>query len=313
MQSHFDGISMRYSFDAAGLPSARATQFYSMLGSRSHLARGLDGRHQPPHDQRLGQLRQGHLGALPHRRRPLRGARPRRSRSQTGCARWSTSGTPRPAPTRAFPLDDRGAVGDHHSPATGALAGAQPLRLSPGWPTCPSRNRSTSATAPTRSARLSTSRRPGPRACCSRTARASAGTPSTSRTTGCTTRQLRRQPRTEDRRRPRTCRPANTSSSRPRSTRTAKTPPAWRSGSLSLYHGDDKVGEGRIKTQPGKFSLAGDGLCVGRDGGEPVTEDYSGSAPWRFTGGAINRVAVDVSGEPYVDLEREAVAMMSRE
>jgi len=34
-QSHFDGVSMRYSFDAAPLPSARATQFYSMLGSRS--------------------------------------------------------------------------------------------------------------------------------------------------------------------------------------------------------------------------------------------------------------------------------------
>jgi len=36
-------------------------------------------------------------------------------------------------------------------------------------------------------------------------------------------------------------------------------------------------------------------------------------APWVFTGGTIKRVAVDVSGEPYVDLEREAVAMMSRE
>ena len=35
VQSHFDGISMRYSFDAASLPSARETQFYSMLGSRS--------------------------------------------------------------------------------------------------------------------------------------------------------------------------------------------------------------------------------------------------------------------------------------
>jgi hypothetical protein len=30
---------------------------------------------------------------------------------------------------------------------------------------------------------------------------------------------------------------------------------------------------------------------------------------WRFTGGTIKRVAVDVSGEPYLDLEREAAAM----
>jgi hypothetical protein len=71
--------------------------------------------------------------------------------------------------------------------------------------------------------------------------------------------------------------------------------------------------EGRIKTQPGKFSIAGEGLCVGRDGGEAVTDDYPGSLPWAFTGGTIHRVAVDVSGDPYVDLEREAVAMMSRE
>ena len=74
-----------------------------------------------------------------------------------------------------------------------------------------------------------------------------------------------------------------------------------------------KVGEGRIKTQPGKFTLAGDGLCVGRDSSDPVTQDYPGGAPWTFTGGTIKRVAVDVSGEPYVDLEREAVAMMARE
>jgi hypothetical protein len=29
-------------------------------------------------------------------------------------------------------------------------------------------------------------------------------------------------------------------------------------------------GEGRIKTQPGKFSIGGEGLCAGRDSGEAV-------------------------------------------
>ena len=82
---------------------------------------------------------------------------------------------------------------------------------------------------------------------------------------------------------------------------------------LSLDHGDREVGEGRIKTQPGKFSIAGEGLCVGRDGGETVTDDHPGTSPWASTGGTIHRVAVDVSGEPYLDLEREAVTMMSRE
>ena len=84
-------------------------------------------------------------------------------------------------------------------------------------------------------------------------------------------------------------------------------------GVLSLYHGETKVGEGRIKTQPGGFMIAGEGLAVGRDVGDPVTEDYPGVRPYAFTGGTIRRVAVDVSGEPYVDLEREAAGMLMRE
>jgi arylsulfatase A-like enzyme len=84
-------------------------------------------------------------------------------------------------------------------------------------------------------------------------------------------------------------------------------------GTLTLYHGDRKVGEGRIKTQLGAFAIAGAGLYVGRHGGEPVTDDYPGEPPYLFTGGTINRVAVDVSGEPYMDLEREATLMLMRE
>jgi len=61
------------------------------------------------------------------------------------------------------------------------------------------------------------------------------------------------------------------------------------------------------------ISIAGEGLCVGRDSGEAVTDDYPGTSPWRFTGGTIRQVQVNVSGKPYVDLEHEAVAMMSRE
>ena len=38
-----------------------------------------------------------------------------------------------------------------------------------------------------------------------------------------------------------------------------------------------------------------------------------GTPPYRFTGGTIKRVAVDVSGEPYLDLERQAAAMLARE
>jgi hypothetical protein len=55
------------------------------------------------------------------------------------------------------------------------------------------------------------------------------------------------------------------------------------------------------------------GLYVGRHNGEPVTDDYPGQPPYAFTGGTIDRVAVDVSGEPYMDLEPEAALMIMRE
>src|SRR5271155_1459400 len=77
-------------------------------------------------------------------------------------------------------------------------------------------------------------------------------------------------------------------------------------GTLTLHAGEREVGRGRIKTQPGKFSIAGEGLNIGKDGAEPVTDDYPGQAPWAFTGGTIKQAAVDVSGEPFVDLAAEA-------
>jgi arylsulfatase len=84
-------------------------------------------------------------------------------------------------------------------------------------------------------------------------------------------------------------------------------------GTLTLYINDKAVGSAQIKTQPGNFSLVGEGLNVGKDVGEPVTDDYAGDRPWEFTGGTIKHVIVDVSGEPFIDLEKEAVAMMARE
>ena len=73
------------------------------------------------------------------------------------------------------------------------------------------------------------------------------------------------------------------------------------------------VGEAKISTQPGKFSLAGEGLNVGKEGAEPVTDDYPGSAPWAFVGGTIHEAVVDVSGDAWVDLEKEAVAAFARD
>jgi arylsulfatase len=84
-------------------------------------------------------------------------------------------------------------------------------------------------------------------------------------------------------------------------------------GTLTLHVRDQAVGEGRIKTQPGKFSLAGEGLNVGKDGGEAVTDDYPGESPWAFVGGTIHKAVIDVSGEPFFDLAREAAAAFARD
>lgn len=82
-------------------------------------------------------------------------------------------------------------------------------------------------------------------------------------------------------------------------------------GMAALYINDQNVAEQRIKTQPGKFSLAGEGLNVGLDSGQPVSSDYQ--SPFTFTGGTIKQVTVDVSGEQYRDLERELQAMYARD
>ena len=83
-------------------------------------------------------------------------------------------------------------------------------------------------------------------------------------------------------------------------------------GTVSLYIREQKVGEGTIQTQPGKFGLGGGGLVVGRSGAEPVGE-YSGDAPWPFVGGTIKRVIIDVIGEAFVDLAREAQVAFARQ
>jgi arylsulfatase len=83
-------------------------------------------------------------------------------------------------------------------------------------------------------------------------------------------------------------------------------------GTLSLFINEKKVDQAEIKTQPGKFMLAGEGLNIGKDPGSPVSKTAY-PAPFEFTGGTISEVIVDVSGEHYVDLELEALGMMKRD
>ena len=84
-------------------------------------------------------------------------------------------------------------------------------------------------------------------------------------------------------------------------------------GTLTLHVGTNEVGAATIKTQPGRFSIAGEGLNIGKDSAEPVSDDYPGASPWPFVGGTIARVVIDVSGEPFVDLAKEAAAAYTRD
>jgi arylsulfatase len=96
-------------------------------------------------------------------------------------------------------------------------------------------------------------------------------------------------------------------------TKGSQTPQAT-TGSLALFINDRKVGQlADVRTQNGKFNLCGEGLNIGRDGGAPVTDDYPFERPWALVGATIDRVIVDVSGEAFIDLEKEAIAMMERD
>jgi arylsulfatase len=81
-------------------------------------------------------------------------------------------------------------------------------------------------------------------------------------------------------------------------------------GETKLYIDDKVVASGKMRTQPGKFTLSGDGLCVGYDSGDAVSTLYK--APGKFTGGKIQGVGVSVKGEPYVNLEAEAKRLMMK-
>jgi arylsulfatase len=82
-------------------------------------------------------------------------------------------------------------------------------------------------------------------------------------------------------------------------------------GRTKLYVNDKAVAEGPMRAQVGKFTLCGDGLCIGYDSGDAVSAGYK--APARFTGGTIIAVGVTVEKEQYLDLEKVAAAAFARD
>jgi arylsulfatase len=82
-------------------------------------------------------------------------------------------------------------------------------------------------------------------------------------------------------------------------------------GMAKLYINDKEVAKTPMVAQVGKFTLVGDGLCVGYDSGDPVSKLYA--SPGEFKGGTIHFVKVSTGKETYADLEREAQRAFAKE
>jgi arylsulfatase A-like enzyme len=82
-------------------------------------------------------------------------------------------------------------------------------------------------------------------------------------------------------------------------------------GQTKLYIDDKVVAEGPMRTQTGKFTLCGDGLCIGRDSADAVAAEYTPETQGAFTGGTIQYVEVSVEKEQYRDLEMEMAAALA--
>jgi arylsulfatase A-like enzyme len=82
-------------------------------------------------------------------------------------------------------------------------------------------------------------------------------------------------------------------------------------GTARLYVNEDAVSEGPLRVQSGHYALCGEGLSVGRDTGDSVSELYTPFFP--FEGGRIRQVEITTGDDAYVDLERQLMAALARD
>ena len=310
-QSAFDGVSMRYSFDDADAPTKRPTQFYTMLGSRGIWHDGWKAVTTHPTLSGWGHFNDDtwelyHTEVDRSELQNLAAEEPSKLRELVNL--WFAEA----GANGAFPLDDRSGLEILNTPRPQLVKPKQRYRYYPGvaavpeWQAVNTRNRSFTIGArvdlPAAGAEgvlFAIGSRFGGQALYIKDNRLRY----VNNFVGIVEQRVDSD---EDL-------PVGSDLILSASfDKDGEVGPGTATGMLSLYIGDKKVGEGRIKTQPGAYAIAGAALTVGRSQGA-VTGDFPGKRPWRFTGGVIKGVAVDVSGEPYVDLEREAVAMMARE
>ncbi len=214
----------------------------------------------------------------------------------------------------AFPLDDRSAVEIMHDARPAADRAARPVRLLPGrGRRCPSGRRSTPRNRSFMIGALVDIPAPGAqgvlfahRLALRRPRPLRQGQPAPLR------QQLRRRRGADDRRHR-----GHPDRREPDPVGLVREGRAWsptsRPGCCRSTTATRRSARARSRPSSGRSRSPARGSTSDAHGGEPVTDDYPGESPYAFTGGTIDRVAVDVSGEPYVDLEREAAAMLMRE
>jgi Sulfatase len=89
------------------------------------------------------------------------------------------------------------------------------------------------------------------------------------------------------------------------------TPKSEALGAMTLYVDEDAKATAEFRIQCGHYSLAGEGLAVGRDTGDPVSHEYRSQFP--LTGGTVDKVVYDVADDAYIDLERRLGAALARD
>ena len=82
-------------------------------------------------------------------------------------------------------------------------------------------------------------------------------------------------------------------------------------GTMKLHVDDKVVAQGEFRTMTGRYSLCGEGLCIGYDSGDAVSKEYQAKFP--FTDGKVIKVIYDLADDQYIDVERKFAEALARD
>ena len=82
-------------------------------------------------------------------------------------------------------------------------------------------------------------------------------------------------------------------------------------GTTTLYVDDQQVDHGPMSISAIQYTLCGEGLTIGYDGGDTVSATYPNH--FGFTAGTIEQVIFDVSDATYTDAETQLASLLARD